>query len=205
MKNLHRHHLAAFTLIELIVSMVIFAIIMVSVISVFIFSTQLSGKIEINRVLQENIKNVVETIAEDIRKTGLVWVSDTLLGTCLLEEWTFSIGTKLCTGSSQYYFAKQDTSGWWIRIEQPDLGCSELIDSCRIVRKDTFSWDVAPLSNNFVTFRDFSFSLFGWEVPYVSLNFLIQPAVGNGVRPDLIEQSKLIFQTSISERMIKTN
>jgi len=82
MKHIKIQKKAAFTLIELIVSMTIFTIIMVSVMSIFIFSSQLSGKIEINRVLQENIKNVVETIAEDVRKNRLVGVSDTLLGTC---------------------------------------------------------------------------------------------------------------------------
>lgn len=121
MKKINNNHLLAFTLIELIVSMVIFAIIMVSVISVFIFSTQLSAKIEINRVLQENVKNVVETIADDIRKNGLVGVSDTLLGNCSLANQAFTIGTKLCTGSSEYYFAKEDTSGGWIRIENPQI------------------------------------------------------------------------------------
>jgi len=59
-------------LIELIVAITIFALIMVSVISVFIFSSSLSQKIEINRVMQENIKNVVETIAEDVRQNKIV-------------------------------------------------------------------------------------------------------------------------------------
>jgi hypothetical protein len=41
---------------------------MVSVMMIFINSTDISAKSEINRVMQENIKNVVETIAEDVRK-----------------------------------------------------------------------------------------------------------------------------------------
>ena len=56
-----------FTLIELIVAITLFSIVMVSVFSIFIFASDLSGRIEINRLMQENTKNVVETITEDIR------------------------------------------------------------------------------------------------------------------------------------------
>jgi GTPase SAR1 family protein len=41
---------------------------MVSVIFIFINSSELSAKIDINRALQENSKNIIETIAEDLRK-----------------------------------------------------------------------------------------------------------------------------------------
>jgi len=205
MKHIKIQKKAAFTLIELIVSMTIFTIIMVSVMSIFIFSSQLSGKIEINRVLQENIKNVVETIAEDVRKNRLVGVSDTLLGTCSFLDWGFKLGTKLCTGASEYYFAKEDATGTWIRIEDAAVWCSQMIDQCRIVKKDISSWNISPLSNNFVTFRDFSFALFGGDVPYVTLNFRIQPATWKGVQVNLIEQSELIFQTTISQRMVDIN
>jgi prepilin-type N-terminal cleavage/methylation domain-containing protein len=57
----------AFTLIEILVSLTILSIIMVSVLFIFMNSTNLSAKSEINRVMQENIKNVIETISEDIR------------------------------------------------------------------------------------------------------------------------------------------
>jgi hypothetical protein len=46
----------------------IFSIMMVSVLSIFLFSSQMSARVELNRVLQENIKNVMENIAEDVRK-----------------------------------------------------------------------------------------------------------------------------------------
>jgi hypothetical protein len=49
----------------------IFGIMMISVMSIFLFSSQMSARVELNRALQENIKNVVENIAEDIRKSGI--------------------------------------------------------------------------------------------------------------------------------------
>ncbi len=68
MRHIKLHHTKAFTLIELIVSMTIFAIIMVSVISIFLFSSQMSQRVELERNMQENIKSVMEDIAEEIRK-----------------------------------------------------------------------------------------------------------------------------------------
>jgi type II secretory pathway pseudopilin PulG len=58
----------AFTLIEIIIAITIFMIVMVSVIQIFLISSQLTNKVDINRQVQENIKNLTETIAEDIRK-----------------------------------------------------------------------------------------------------------------------------------------
>jgi hypothetical protein len=44
------------------------SIILVSVMDIFILSNDISYKADINRNMQKNIKNVVETIAEDLRK-----------------------------------------------------------------------------------------------------------------------------------------
>jgi prepilin-type N-terminal cleavage/methylation domain-containing protein len=57
-----------FTLIELVVSVTILSIIMLSVFSVFFLASDLNNKIDISRALQENVKNIVEVVAEDIRE-----------------------------------------------------------------------------------------------------------------------------------------
>jgi prepilin-type N-terminal cleavage/methylation domain-containing protein len=62
---------AAFTLIEIIIAMSIFGIMMISVLSIFLFSSQMSTRVEMNRIMQENIKNVTQDIAENIRKSSL--------------------------------------------------------------------------------------------------------------------------------------
>jgi prepilin-type N-terminal cleavage/methylation domain-containing protein len=73
----------AFTLIEIIIAMSIFGIIMVSVLSIFLFSSQMSTRVEMNRIMQENIKNVTEDIAENIRKSNLSDViPDNLANSC---------------------------------------------------------------------------------------------------------------------------
>ena len=64
-------HSPAFTLVEVLITITIFSMIMISVIQIFIHTTQVSQKVDLNRMMQENIKNVVEIIAEDIRKQSM--------------------------------------------------------------------------------------------------------------------------------------
>lgn len=65
-------HISAFTLVEILVAMSILAIMMVSILSVFLFSSQMSHLVDLNRVTQENMKNVLEDISESIRKDGII-------------------------------------------------------------------------------------------------------------------------------------
>jgi prepilin-type N-terminal cleavage/methylation domain-containing protein len=58
----------AFTLIEVVVSITIFSIVIVSIIWIYITSSDILIKSDINRKMQENIKNVSTEISEDIRK-----------------------------------------------------------------------------------------------------------------------------------------
>jgi len=66
MKN-YNNQIRAFTLIEIIVSITILSIVMVSVFAIFFLVSDLSNKTDINRLIQENVKTITETIAEDIR------------------------------------------------------------------------------------------------------------------------------------------
>ncbi len=192
-----------FTLIELLVSITIFSIIMVSVITIFIFSANLSGKVDINRVMQENIKNAVETIAEDVRKNGIGWVSNTN------TDWNCTAGSlsgnKLCIsdGLDWYTLKKIDAFGNLVRVNGPDMSaqCSDIQTHCVL-----YKWD-SPLTNSFVSFRELNFSI-SWDddnQKKVTINFVLQPAIKKWVRSDLIKNSKLVFQTTISERLIQSN
>ncbi len=196
-------NISGFTLIELIVSITIFSIVMVSVISIFLFASQLSWKIEINRAMQENSKNVIETIAEDIRKNGIKWVSPSDLDPWSCGPAWFTggkeHGNKLCTGTSEYYIAKE-SSGGWVRVN-PVTECDELKENdCRIVRK--YSGDIFPLTNSHITFRTLDFYIAGDQIPKVTVTFLAQPAVKKNVQADLIKENEFYFQTSISGRLI---
>jgi len=65
----------AFTLVEVLVSLTIFSIIITSIIFIYITSSDLIIKSDINRKMQENLKNVSFKIADDIRKDGILSLS----------------------------------------------------------------------------------------------------------------------------------
>ena len=71
-----------FTLVEVLVSITIFSIMMISIMSIYILSTDIAVKSDINRMMQVNLKNVTSTIAEDIRKDWMIWVSSETIDLC---------------------------------------------------------------------------------------------------------------------------
>lgn len=197
-----------FTLIELLVSITIFSIIMVSIITIFIFSSNLSAKVDINRAMQENIKNAVETIAEDVRKNGIVWVSSTIWWPCIMPTvWaTFVEWSKLCTWENDYILSLSDPLSTPI-IRSANSSCidplTDVVLGCSLFQNNTIS---SPLTNSFVSFRELNFRISGDNQNYnkVTINFVMQPATKKWVRSDLVKNSKIIFQTTLSERLIQS-
>lgn len=192
-KNIYK----AFTLVEVIVSITIFSIVIISIISIYIISSDITLKSDINRMMQENVKNVVEKIAEDVRKNGIDWVSSSVTDTCSQLVWTngYKLGDKLCTSAwNKYYLAKLEPStGEYLRTTNSN--CSNIKDRCVIA-----IWLTEPLTNSYVSIKNLSFSLSNDYIPKVTINIVMQPSVWKGIKPELIKESKLIFQTTISER-----
>lgn len=58
----------AFTLIELIVSITILSVILLSVFEIYNNILQVNKRLEVMRVVQENVRNITEQIASDIRE-----------------------------------------------------------------------------------------------------------------------------------------
>lgn len=185
----------SFTLIEIIVSITILSIIMVSVMVVFINATDISRKSEINRVMQENVKNIVETISEDVRKNWIMWVSNEIAVDCnlSLDSWSlYKKWDKLCTNNNEYFLAKENINGY----TRTDVSnCSGITDHCIIVNKN-----LSPLSNSHVSIKDLKFYVSNDVIPKVTILMTLQPSIKKWVKTNLIEESKLNFQTTISTR-----
>ncbi len=193
-----------FTLIEIIVSITIFSIVMISVISIFIHSSDLSWKIEINRKMQWNIKSVIETIAEDIRQSKVNWVSLSLTETCndiIPSSSKFKVWTKLCTWLNKYYLA-QEVSGSFIRISNPELECKPIGKHCVIVKNDWL--ETYSLTNSFVSINKLAFYYSKDYLPKITINMELRPAVSKWVKSNMIKNNIIKFQTTLSERLIKT-
>ena len=95
---------SAFTLVEVLVSITIFSIIMISVMMIFASVTGVSAKIDINRSMQENTKNITELIAKDVIDYGISGVSSekgldcTFSDNNLYDSWD-----KLCLWWVEYF------------------------------------------------------------------------------------------------------
>lgn len=204
--QLQKHKKSWFTLIELIITITIASIIIVSVVDVFILSTDISMKTDINRNMQKNIKNVVEFIAEDIRKNWVgSWVAVDLSADCtLLPSWTnnYSTWSKLCNSSwNEYYLAMQRD----YTTRQTNKQCLDNAinnDRCTIIVNDGL--EKSPLSNSSVTFTNLVFYLSNDKIPKVTISFTAKPALWKWVKANLIKDTEIKFQTTITERFIKS-
>lgn len=187
----------AFTLVEVLVSVTIFWIMSVSIIWIYVISTNITLKSDINRMMQENLKNVSNKISEDIRKQGIEWVSSDKIDACDFSVWSnnYKQGDKLCIKWwNIYYLAKQNPLSWeFLRVASSD--CSWIEDHCVIAK-----WINEPLTNSYVSIKELSFYLSKDYIPKVTVNIVAQPSIKKWVKQELIKESKLIFQTTVSER-----
>ncbi len=182
-----------FTLVEVVVSVTIFSIIMISMISIYILSSDTSLKSDINRAMHENIKSVITDISEDIMKNSILWVSYDVMDSCGFSiSGNYKVGDKLCISSlNDYYLAKKSL---WTYIRVDKFSCENLEDQCYIVK----NWN--PLTNSLVSVKDLQFYVSSENVNKATIKIILQPTIKAGVKPDLIKNNKIIFQTTISER-----
>ena len=61
----------AFTLVELVVSITILSVILLSVFDIYSNILSVNKRLEVMRIVQENVRNITEQIAVDIREKGI--------------------------------------------------------------------------------------------------------------------------------------
>lgn len=206
MKQLFKNK-PAFTLIEIIIAMTIFGIIMVSVLSIFLFSSQMSTRVEMNRLMQENIKNVTEDISENLRLSALAdIVPDNSADSCELTPST-GVGTKLCLKSGVEYtiwYADGNPIVW--KKKNSISECQDILnDNCHIIKRDSPSDDYYPLSNSFTHFENISFEITNQEIPKVSIHMTVRPSSKKWLAIEIVENWITHIQTTLSQRLITTN
>jgi hypothetical protein len=156
-------------------------------------SSDTSAKSDVNRAMHENLKSVITEIWEDIIKNWISGVSESSLDECSFNLTNnYKKGTKLCLKSwNEYYLAKKEWDAY-TRVENSH--CSDIQDQCFLVK----NWN--PLTNSLVSIKDLEFFISSQNVNKVTIKMVLQPTLKTGVKPNLIADSKLIFQTTISER-----
>jgi len=201
--KLQKLHSSAFTLIEIIIAMTIFGVIMVSVLSIFLFSSQMSTRVEINRVMQENIKNVTENISENIRLSSLQGVAAWIDPSCSSSTATGS-SLKLCLNSGVEYTLWYDDGSDW-KAHTSSTICNDITQAnCHIIKRDSPSEDYYPLSNSFTHFENINFEITNEEIPKVFIHMSVRPSAQKWLASEIVQNGITHVQTSISERLITT-
>jgi hypothetical protein len=95
---------------------------------------------------------------------------------------------------NKYYLATTTTA--WDFIKTSD--CTTLQSHCILVK----NWE-QPLSNSHVHISNLKFFISDKDIPKVTIVFTLKPSMGKWVKPSLIKENSLVFQTTISERIIK--
>lgn len=182
-----------FTLVEVIVAVTIMSIIMISVMFIFINSSQLSMKIDINRSLQENSKNIIETISEDLRKNWLRECTDWIIKWCLSDNY-IATWSELWIWDNHYYLAKKNLSiGEYIKINDMSE-CDQ--KQCFILKNGQI------LSNSYVSINNLEFSIINQHITKIQLNLVLRPSSWKWVNQNLIKNNELNIQTTLSESYI---
>ena len=187
-----KNKINAFTLIELMVAITIFMVVMVSVMQIFGISNQLTNKVDINRQVQENIKNLTESISKDIRDYGISWVW-IAADSYDLDKWNW-----IKLWNNRYYISNTDDLNRLVDISE----CSELKNNCFLVKND---WEASRMTNSWVAFEDLNFTILWEQKKKIVINFTMRPSTKKWINASIIKESKIIFQTTISERFVKTN
>ena len=192
----------AFTLVEIIVAITIFLIVMVSVIQIFLVSSNLTNKIDINRQVQENIKNLTETISEDLRNNTISGVKKSIIDNYeLYDNSNMKNWNLLEIWANKYYLSNSYEAGNYSRVEFDEIEsvCTDLNNNCFLVKNNS------RLTNSWVWFEKLNFTIMWEEKRKLVINFTMRPATKKGISANLIKNSKFVFQTTLSERFIKTN
>ncbi len=196
---------SGFTLIEMIVAITILAIIMLSIFWVYSNIINVNKRLELARALQENSRNITETVARDIRENGIdFWYYDWLTEDKKLDyiwSWNSVLAIK-----------------WWIKyyLMKDILGTITICDIW-VFDKDCFFWSMSgssfkKISDDRVEIRNVKFFISWsgseniqntnaeWKVTMV---FDLWIAPWKGILSDLAKEYSIKVQTTISEKIYK--
>lgn len=210
----------AFTLIEVIITLTILALIFSSVMSVFIFYSTLWARVEVNRILQSNIKIIVEHITRDIRNNNII------IADGISDPWHYFDGSgkysvlkeELVVWNVKYYLASKwsvadvwdelfssNYSSWsQVFANDYDDKCWGVDQNCALI-KELADGTKVPLTNSWVSFKNLHFYVSEEDIPKVTINFDLNIADGKGIKYWLIESSNIKIQTTIAEKLLDKN
>lgn len=207
---------SGFTLLELMISMTIFAVMSIAILSIYIQTTNLSQKIRATRHLSETAREITERISDDVKQ---VWISTGSIDPIYGFWSTYSYA-----GGSEYIIMKNGTTYMYGR--KTERGIDPCIDNnktdpkihCWLYRITSLSWSLDytgawNLIDSFipeeekkrVKVEDMKFYISGSDTneKKVTLVFTLSLMPRIGVPPWLISDTRLHIETTISEAFYK--
>ncbi len=223
-----------FTLIELIVAITILGIVLVSVFQIYSNIIVMSKRLELARGLQENTRNITETIASDVRNGGIAFVcynstTVTPLGCDGLQAPDYlgnGTDTLILKGSSkscaescfiQYYLAKETLATGEIACTPIDMAVP---GTCYLTRRIVSTAGIpigipTRLSDPLTHISKLHFYLSGVDAQSfnsgvdtegkVTMTFVLALAPRQGLDPDLAARLIIPIQTTITQKLYKSN
>ena len=165
----------------------------------------MSTRVELNRAMQENVKNIIENIAEDIRKQWIVWVRD-FWWNCKLPDDENKVVSALwlCTFWHEYILGYKESDDSFLAVSNVVDQCENSENICYILKKDS-GGDYYPLSNSLISFQDIRFTITNTDIKKLTIQLRARPSYRKGLSTDIIKNNSIQIQTSLSERFIKTH
>lgn len=202
----------AFTLIELVVSVTILSVIMLSVFVIYSNLIQVNKRLEDMRIVQENIRNITEKIATDVREKWIDFSYYNGSSSLKTNNYTGSGNSILAIqGGNKYYPMKDGLVGWPILCSEADQ--KDIKMQCYMGIEDIFNTRKA-LSDNRVSVENIRFFISG--NPSTSITNLAQEGkvtiilslrISNsaGIHSEIAKNTHMSIETTISEKIYKQN
>lgn len=211
----------AFTLVEVMVAVSIFSVIMLSVMWIYIVSTETTYKSDVNKIIQENVKSIVTNISEDVMKNGIIWVETNIFSSSckniseksnLTEFNSYWAKWEIFCSEKYMYFLAEKSDDTFRITEKSNCNSKD----CFLVKKELNDWrviwDAQPITNSLIAVRNINFYAVNsydkvWhtnnEVKWakkVTIFLKLEPSKTSWIRKSMIEQNVFDFQTTISSR-----
>ncbi|MDD5197844.1 MAG: type II secretion system protein [Candidatus Gracilibacteria bacterium] len=201
----------AFTLIELVVSITILSVIMLSVFMIYSNLIQINKRLEALRIVQENIRNITEQIASDVREKGIdVKYYDNSTPE-KINNYTGSGNSVLAIqGGNRYYPMKDSLSG---PVLCTDADQKDPNIHCYIGKEDSLNRRKS-ISDDRVRIESVRFFLSGDTGESLTnlsqegkVTIVLSLGIENkvGISSEIAKNTHMLMETTISEKAYKKN
>ena len=197
--NIHQK-LRGFTLVEVIITLTIFSLIFTSVMSIFIYYTSLGNRVEANRLMQTNVKTVIEHITEDVRINGIKTSEDIVDPNedhHKIISWKYADDTEYLYVWENSYFLGLAPD--YNKLDYTE--CEDVQKPCSLVKQVWVWWEKIPLTNSWVAVRKLRFDVSEDAVDKVTMNFEIGISYNKWLKSWLVQNSYFPVQATISEKL----